>query len=123
EQPFPPKIGARVIGYSSEEFFAADIGGCVVLRVVQRHLKFDRVVGGSRVPFLDARVKAFGKPGIIQPCPFVETNGTDYEGVPVPLRYRVPVPGGSELFEIFACREFPAGGAKVSYPVFPLAGL
>src|SRR5205809_7590075 len=65
KQPFPSKISASVIRHSFEGLFAAHICGRVVLRVVQRHLKFDRVIGGSRVSFLDTCVKALRKPRII----------------------------------------------------------
>src|SRR2546427_2880390 len=67
EQPLPSKIGDRLIRYSLEGFRAAHIWGGIVLRVVQRHLKFNGVVVDSPVPLFDTCMEAFRMSGIIQP--------------------------------------------------------
>src|SRR5439155_5972910 len=71
----------------------------------------------------DTCMEAFGKPAVIQPRPFVETDGIDHKGVSFPFRNRVPVPCRPEIFEVLARRQLASVGPDVSYPVFPLENL
>ena len=68
-------------------------------------------------------METFRKSGVIQPCPFVEPDRVDHKSVSLPLRYRVPVPCRSEVFEVLAGRQFAAVRPEVAYPVFPLEHL
>src|SRR6266704_1902540 len=120
EQPAPSKIGDSLIRYFLEGLLAAHIRCGVVLRIVQRHLQFNGVVVDPPIPFFDTCMKAFRKPAVIQPRPFVETDRIDHKGVSFPFRNRMPVPCRPEIFEVLAGRQLASVRPDVSYPVFPL---
>src|SRR5437763_8587781 len=65
---------------------------CVDLRVGDGHRKLENVEGGSAIALLEDHVNTVGIAEMIDPSPFVDASGCNYERVAVPTAGRVTPP-------------------------------
>src|SRR5512144_610703 len=77
EQPVPPEVRHRLVRRALVDLLRADVRSRVELRVVERHLQFERIEVDASPGLLDPRVEAFRVASVVEPRTVVEAHGVD----------------------------------------------